>query len=369
MSFDELPAVVIDNGSGTCQAGLAGEDAPVFVFPMVIGKPRQQSSLPIGRKGGDFVGDSALLRRKVLSLCYPIEKGIVTDWDAMETIWKHVLENDLKVKSEETNVLMTDSILNPSGNREKMCEVMMEAFGVAGFHVKNQGILSVYASGRNSATVLDIGDGVAQVFVIYEGRTVLSAARRLDLAGRDLTLYLQRLLYDKGYSFSTSAEMLIVKDMKERLCFVSPDYVRDAEKSQTSSEYDRTYTLTDGSQITLGSERFQCPEALFRPSLLGLEADGIHQQIHSCMMECGIDMRSTLYVNVVLSGGTTLFPGFAERLERELRALVPEHTRVRIVAPPERKFLSWIGGSILASLSTFQYQWITQEMYQEYGQA
>lgn len=148
---------------------------------------------------------------------------------------------------------------------------------------------------------------------------------------------------------------------------MSQDYKKDQITAETTSDLDKSYTLPDGSQITLGSERFQCPEALFQPSLLGLDCGGIHQQVNDCIRECGLDMRRLLYFNIVLSGGTMMCPGFADRLELELRALVPRPIRVKILAPPERKFLSWIGGSILGSLSTFQQQWITQEMYQEVG--
>uniref|UniRef100_A0A8W8JZV4 Actin n=1 Tax=Magallana gigas TaxID=29159 RepID=A0A8W8JZV4_MAGGI len=364
---DWMDVVVIDNGSGSCQSGFAGEDAPRSIFPLVVGRRREGIKDFNASKSESFVGDQAVSLSTVLSLRHPIERGVVTDWDAMETIWHHVFETDLKTKSEDMKVLMTDTILNPAGNREKMTEVLMETFHVPGFHVKNQGILSVYGSGRGSTVTVNIGDGVIQVFVIYEGMTVLAANRRLDLAGRDLTLYLQRLLYDRGYSFTTHAEMKIVEDMKEKLCFVSQDYKKDQITAETTSYLDKSYTLPDGSQITLGHERFQCPEALFQPCLIGLDCDGIHQQINECILECGLDMRRLLYSNIVLSGGTTMCPGLADRLELELRALVPRSTRVKILAPPERKFLPWIGGSIIGSLSTFQHQWITQEVYQEAG--
>lgn len=364
---DWMDVVVIDNGSGSSRSGFAGEDAPRSIFPSVVGGHKEGMTHFIATNSGSFVGDQAVSLSKVLSLRHPIERGVVTDWDAMATILHYVFETELKTKSEDMKVLMTDTILNPAGNREKMTEVMMETFHVPGFHVKNQGILSVYGSGRGCAVTVNIGDGATQIFVIYEGMTVLAANRRLDLAGRDLTLYLQRLLYDRGYSFTTHAEMMIVKDMKEKLCFVSQDYKKDQITAETTSDLDKSYTLPDGSQITLGHERFQCPEALFQPSLLGLDCDGIHQQINQCILECGLDMRSTLYVSIVLSGGTTMCLGFADRLHLELQALVPGPMKVKVVAPPERKFLPWIGGSIVGSLSTFQQQWITQEMYQEVG--
>ena len=126
-----------------------------------------------------------------------------------------------------------------------------------------------------------------------------------------------------------------------------------------------SYELPDGQVITIGNERFRCPEALFQPSLLGMDACGIHETTYNSIMKCDIDIRMTLYGNIVLSGGNTMFPGIAERMHRELDDQCGR--RVKVIAPPERKFSAWIGGSILASLSTFQQMWISKQEYDEVG--
>jgi actin len=119
--------------------------------------------------------------------------------------------------------------------------------------------------------------------------------------------------------------------------------------------------------ITIGNERFRCPEVLFKPSLIGKEDDGVHQLTYDSIMKCDVDIRKDLYGNIVLSGGTTMFEGIAERMEKEIVALAPSSMKIKIVAPPERKYSVWIGGSILASLSTFQQMWISKQEYDESG--
>ncbi|XRB12044.1 actin-related protein [Pseudoscourfieldia marina] len=384
---EEGVALVIDNGSGMCKAGFAGDDAPRSVFPSIVGRPMITSvRAMVGVEKECYVGDEAQAKRGILTLKYPIEHGIVTNWDDMEKIWHHTFYNELRVSPEEHPVLLTEAPHNPKKNREMMTQLMFETFNVPNMYVAIQAVMSLYASGRTTGCVLDCGDGVSHTVPIYEGYSLPHAIMRIDLAGRDLTSYLCKILMERGHNFSTSAEREIVRDIKERLCYVSMNFEEDLAASEegtegtlstsssgsamipaTLAELEKTYELPDGTSLVIGNERFRVPEVLFQPHLIGMECSGVDNAVLQSVRACDIDVRRDLFGNIVLSGGTTMFPGIAERLQQELTREVPSTMRVKVIAPPERKYSVWIGGSILASLTTFQQMWIAKADYEENG--
>ena len=314
-----------------------------------------------------FVGDEATAKRGILKLHHPIDHGIVTNWDDMEKIWWHTFYNELRVAPEEQPVLLTEAPLNPKGNREKMCSIMFESFNVPALYVGIQAILSLYSSGRTTGLVLDIGDGVSHTVPIFDGYSLPHAIMRLNKAGRDITEYLVKIITETGANFTSSAERDIVRTMKENLAYVALDYEEELKKVKGKSEFDKVYELPDGSKITIGDQRFRCAELLFKPSLEGDESPGISDITYKSIQKSDIDIRKELGQNIVLSGGTTLLPGIQERLEKDVSALAPANTKIKVDAPAERRFAVWIGGSVLSSLSTFGSMWITKAEFEENG--
>ncbi|KAL0598610.1 Actin, cytoplasmic 1 [Plecturocebus cupreus] len=208
-----------------------------------------------------------------------------------------------------------------------MTQITFETFNTPAMYVAIQAVLFLYASVRTTGIVMDSGDGVTHTMPIYEG-----------------------FLTESGYSFITVAEWEILCDIKEKLCYVTLDFEQEM-----------------ATVITMGNEHFRCPEALFQPSFLGMAPCGIHETTFNSIMKCDVDIFKDLYANAVLSGSTTTYPGITNRMQKEITTLTPSTMKIKIIAPPEHKYSMWIGGFIVASLSTIRQMWISKQEYAESG--
>ena len=349
------------------KAGFAGDDAPRAAFPSVVGRPRHQGVMVgMGQKDA-YIGDEAQSKRGVLTLRYPVEKGVVTNFDEWEKLLHHSFYNELRTAPEEHPVLMAIPTLLPKATKEKMTQILFETFNVPAMFVESSAVLSLYASGRSTGIVLEVNDTEMVAVPIYEGYALPHAVQKAPVGGRHLTDYMMKITTERGYSFTTTAERDIVRDMKEKLAYVALDFEAEMQTAAASSSLDATYELPDGQLITVSTERFRPPEALFQPAFLGMESAGAHDLVYNAIMRCDVDIRKDLYSNIVVAGGSTMFPGFADRMQKEITALAPSTMRIKVVAPPERKLSAWIGGSILGSLSSMQQMWINKRDYDTSG--
>ena len=249
-----------------------------------------------------------------------------------------------------------------------MTQIMFEHFLVNKFYVLSSEVLALYASGRSTGVVFSSGDGVSHIVPVYEGYTLPHAIMRTDVGGRDITDHLSKLLNRKGLSLATSADREIVRDIKEKFCFVAHDY--DEELARTNDELiKRNCALPDGKVIEIRKERFQATEGMFRPSVLGFSREGMHQQLYNAIMRVDTMDRREFYRNIVLFGCNTMFPGLRDRLWKEMNCLAPNGMKVCVEAPEGRQYADFVGASILTSLETYAGMWITKEEYEEHGPA
>jgi len=332
-------ALVLDIGSALTKAGFVGDGEPRAVFPSTGGWDE-----------------------------YPIEHGIVTDWGAYATLLHHTFSDELRVVPWHYSVLLTEPPLNPRSNRERMTQIQFERFHSPRFYVAMQAVLALYASGRKTGIVLDSGDGVTHSVPVYEGYALPHAIHRLDIAGRDLTEYLTKILAESGYTFDLIKDKDILRDIKETLCYVAADYNAEMKKFASSgSELSKPYQLPDGNVMNVNNPQFRVPEVLFQPSLIGKESAGIGEMTYNSIMRCDGDIREILYANIVLAGGSTMFNGIADRLQQTVANLAPPNMQTKVIAKPWRNYAAWIGGSIFGELSTMEEMWISKEEYDESG--
>jgi len=319
--------IVIDNGSGVIKAGFSGDNQPCSKFPSIVGKPRSSKQMIGTESKSEYIGDEAQKMRGVLNLSYPIESGIVNNWDLMEKVWNYCFTNELRVDPAEHKVLLTEAPLNPKANREKMTQIMFETFQVSGLYVAIQAVMSLYSNGRTTGLVVDSGDGVTHTVPVFEGFSIPHAVKKNYIAGRAISSHMVNLLQADGIAEQggKSAWLQIVRTIKEKECFIALDIEATSKAAAGSSEHQKTFELPDGSTVNVNSPRFMAPEAIFNPGLIkeGDETPGMHTMAYESIKDCDVDIRKDLYENVILSGGSTLYEGLPDRLSQELNALAP----------------------------------------------
>jgi centractin len=369
MSVNLNQPAVLDLGSGLVKAGFAGVPTPTCIIGSVVARPKLSRVMPAASPLTlPLVGDAITALSGVVRVYHPLERGIIVSPDDAQALWNYVLSDKLKLSHGEHPVLVTENAFCPRSNRERIAEIFFEAFQVPSLFVAIPAVLALYASGRTTGVVLDVGDSVTTAVPIAEGHIAAHAVSRMDLGGRDVSERMAVLLRKSGASLlATSSEKEAVRRIKERVCYVARDPRAEDLKVVKSELPELAFELPDGNTVNIGPERFHAPEVLFDPSLVGTEYAGVHMCVHEAIKNVDVALRKQLYSSVLLAGGASKTRGFAQRLLDELRPLPPPSTKVRIHAPPDRLMSAFTGGSILASLSTFRAVAISSAAYFEQG--
>ncbi len=366
-SYHSRP-IVMDIGTALSKIGFAGEDNPNLIVPTFPKSPigaRPSVIRPL--KERNEIGPLSLIQKNFSQGKSPLERGIITDWVVIERFLQSVFYNLLRIDPTTHPVILSETPLNPVEIRNKMAHLMFEKFGVPSLLIIMQPALSLYASGRTTGCIVDIGEGVTKVVPISEGYVLTHAIQLMDIAGQDITRYLLRLLREAGYPLTSSTEKSHAIDIKETFCYVSTDFNKEKEVMKNSSTMEKIYNTPDGEEIKIKGERFIAPECLFKPILIGKEINSLHEAVLEAISLCDKNLHRDFYRNIILSGGSSKFPGLKERLKHEITKIVPKSVEVNIVASPQRELLTWIGGSILGFLPSFSEIAITKQQYEKTG--
>jgi len=383
MSIPSSKVVVCDNGTGFVKCGFAGSNFPTSIFPSMVGRPilRSEEKIDNVQLKDIMTGDEAAKLRMMLQITYPIDNGIIRNWEDMTYVWDYTFQEKLKVNPAECKIMLTEAPMNPQANRKKMIEVMFEKYGFKSVYIGIQAVLTLYAQGLLTGVVVDSGDGVTHIVPVYEGFSLPHLTRRLDVAGRDVTRYLIKLLLLRGYAFNRTADFETVRQIKEKVCYVGYDLELEKRLAFDTTVLVEPFTLPDGRVIRVGGERFEAPEVLFEPHLLDVEGMGMAEQLFDCINKADVDTRPEFYNHIVLSGGSTMYPGLPSRLEKEIKKLYLEKVakgkkelmtkfKCRIEDPPRRKHMVFLGGAVLAEIMKDKdHFWMNINEYREQGEA
>ena len=369
-------SIIIDNGTNTIKAGFSDDDMPRVVIPTVLGKPfsntggvPEEEEEDINEQIDIFVGEEALNKGGTLQLSRPISKGEIKDYSTMELIWKHIFYNELLTETKTHSVIVTEAPFAPSDNKKQMAEVLFDKLGVESLYIINTSSLALYANGKTTGTVVDIGYQTTSFVPIYEGFVLNHAVTKVDTGGKDLTDYFCHIigLRDDNDKFVNEGQKSMINELKEKICEVAEDYDSQVKKCLDSKQ-EEVYTLPDGSKVKIAQEKYQCPELLFQPQFFQRDHYGLHEQTFKSIKRCDDDIEKDLFQNVILCGGSSLFLKIRKKFEKELQSLAPTGKTVKVIAPPERKFSAWLGGSILSSMKNFKSaMFVSKKEYNENG--
>ena len=401
---DSNTTLILDNGSGYLKAGFPNMTGPEVCIPALIGREilRYEDKVNLSKVMETkskyekrklmkqmikerhlkevMIGDETIGFRSLLELSHPISEGVIQNEEDLFRLWDYTFTQKLNIDDpSELKVIVTEAPLNPMNNKIKIFEILFEKIGVSAVNIEPQAKCSLFSEGIDTGIVCDSGDGVTHCIPVSNGAILQHSIERMDIAGRHITEYLVRLLQKKGYAFNSSADFDFVRELKEKYCFVSNDIESDRKLERQTTYYNSFHLLPDETRIRISDEKFEAPEILFNPSLIQKEYDGIPVMMMKSINRCPIDCRKGLYQSIILSGANTLFPGFATRVENEIKTLYKESAlkqskdkkikiNINVISSPKRKFSVFIGASVIANhynRNNVEGYWITRDDWLE----
>ena len=362
---------VIDNGSGYMKAGFSGEEAPKILFPTIVGKTKVEGIYVGDEKKESIIGSEAEKKFGILDISYPIQGGVVVNWDEMERIWANTFYAELKIAPEEHNLLLTESPFTSRKDREKTLEMMFETFNCASTYIVAQSVLAAYSVGKSTGISVDCGHTSLNFAPIYEGFLQRNSVQHIPIAGKDINDLLINLLMKNDQVIESKMQKQSIIKAKELYCYFAQNYEQEEKEFDNNFEDEiKEWELPDKRKIKIGKERFQSTEVLFEPKKFGYEYLNFRELFKKTVKSIDADLREIMLANIIFNGGTTLIKGFKNRVNQEIEESGKDYEyKKKIHTYPEAQFMAWIGGSILSSLSNFENLWITKAEYKEEGKA
>ncbi|CAD8081161.1 unnamed protein product [Paramecium sonneborni] len=403
--FYQNKVCVIDNGTGFTKMGWAGNTEPQFDIPTVVADHQEKQKVQISKNTNDnldyYIGYEAYDYTKSHNIFYPMKSGIIENWDLMEKFWHRSIFDYLRAEPDETTFILTEPPMNPPENRENIAEIFFETFNAKGLHISVQAVLSLFSSAFApvneyqktaglTGMVLDSGDGVTHCIPVSDGYVIGSCIKHIPLAGRDITQFVQNLLKERGENIPAEDIKKVAREIKEKYgyCISDGNLIKEleaydrGEKNKFKTYYGKNSITKEKYTIDVGYERFLGPEMFFHPEFLdGKWRSPIDEVIDKSIQSSPVDCRKKLYQNIILSGGSTLFQGFAERLEQQVQLRIdsrllkyeqrsgfkPASIKVNVSQNPFQRFAVWQGGSLMACQPQFEKVYHTRQEYQERG--
>ncbi|KAJ9473581.1 hypothetical protein DIPPA_22186 [Diplonema papillatum] len=391
------PAVVMDNGTGYTKIGYAGCYEPNFVFPTTIAEPPPSSQKKTLDDLDYYIGKEAIDMVAYAPQKYtqfnPIKHGMVDNWDQVEKLWQHSIYKYLRCEPEEHTFILTESPFNPPEKRMYTAEIMFETFGVSGLNISVQAVLALMASWESkkakqlgfennlTGTVIDSGDGVTHIIPISDGFVIQSGIRHINLAGKDITKFIFDMIKERETTHPDVNMMSEAQKIKEEHCAVCPDLAKefakfDADREKHVKKWQGVIPKSKKSwEIEVGPEQFLGPELFFHPEIFSLDhTTPLPDVVDEMICNCPIHTRRGLFSNIVLSGGSTMFPHFGRRLQRDIKKRVDarvaqgyKESEVNVISHSFQRHAVWYGGSVLGESEHFHHSVKTRAQYEEHG--